>query len=116
MAAVVITTNAVSLLGTNLTDATFSTLVSGSGNGIKFLADSRSFIVLKNDSGGSLTFTLKLRSFAALALYSITPTDPTIVIAAGKSYLLKISDELQDSSGYVTIECSGAGKAALFQA
>jgi len=113
MTATTITTTSLSVAGTNLTDATYDTVPSGAGNGINFVYDRTNILVLKNGTGGSLTFTLKLKTFNELTPYSVTPTDPTIVVAAGKIYLIKLDDVLQKSDGYAYVECSGTGSALL---
>ena len=101
--------------GYNLTDsADFTTLVAGSGNGVQFTHESDLIIVLKNDTGGSATFTLKIPASSSLTTYGGSITSPTIVVANGKTYLLRLDTLFRDgSTGYVTIECNVGGKALV---
>lgn len=99
--------------GVNLTDAAFTTLVAGAGNGVKFLWESDLLLYLRNDSGGSLTFTLKLAPGSEYTAYGATITSPTIVIANGKTYLVRLNQVFKSSDSYAYVECSGAGKALV---
>lgn len=100
--------------GYNLTDsADFSTLVAGSGNGVSFAWASSDWVILKNDSGGSGTFTLKFGPFTAITGYGGSVTNATIVVANNKTYFLRLDSQFSDASGNVVIECSVAGKALV---
>lgn len=114
MAAVTISKVNIPITGMNLSDSgSFTALASGSGNGVKFNYNPNHVLVLLNDTGSSVTFTLKLRTISKLSSYSITPTNPQITVANTKIYLVKLGELLKDAAGQVTVECSGAGKAML---
>jgi len=97
--------------GYNLTDsAAFTTLGAGSGNGVEFAYADAAIVVLKNDTGGAATFTLKASLGSGFTAYGAALTNPTIAVATGKTYLLRLDGVFRDSAGKVTIECSVAGK------
>lgn len=109
MAVTTITAEPALKTGYNLTDsADFTTMSTEAGNGVSFDFDRMTFIVLKNTTGGNATFTLKLKSYSGLSDYSVTPTDPTIVLATGKTMIVKVGEELKNSEGNVVIECDVA--------
>lgn len=100
--------------GYNLTDsADFSTLVTGSGNGVSFAWSGGDVVVLKNDSGSSATYTIKFGPFASITGVGGAVTNPTIVIANNKTYMVRLDSQFADANGNVTIECSVAGKALV---
>ena len=100
------------MAGYNLTDsAGFTTLVAGSGNGVKFDYVDDLVVVLKNDSGGAAVFTVKVRTPASFTTYSAGVSHPTINVANNKTYLLRLDQSpFVDASGDITIECDVAGK------
>ena len=112
MAATLITATSVpqSVTGLNITDATYSTLTSGGSNGVKFTAPASGLVLLKNDTGGSAVFTVNMSTPTSISAYSGSVTSPTITVATGKTYLLRLSEIFKDSSGQITITCDVAGK------
>lgn len=114
MAATEITPVAMTPIGVNLTDATFSVLSTGVGNGVKYKWTTIALIVLKNTTGGAATFTIKSNAIPTLTNAGLTTPNIVIVIAAGKSYLVPPNILSQDSSLYVTIECDVAGSAIVY--
>ena len=58
-----ITATTIADTGTNLTDATYATLSTGAGNGVKFAYSKNNTIVLKNDTGGAAVFTSRISSW-----------------------------------------------------
>jgi len=99
--------------GLNLTDATFQTMTTGSGNGSIWTHSDDDIVVLKNDTGGTATFTLKLSSTAKTPAtnYGSTVADPTVSVADGKTKLIRMdSSSFRDASGNATVECNVAGK------
>lgn len=98
--------------GYNLTDsADFTTLVAGSGNGVQCTHEDDLIVVLKNDTGGSATFTLKIPASSSLTTYGGAITSPTVVVANGKLVQLRLDSLFRSgTTGYVTIECNVAGK------
>src|SRR5262245_18755231 len=98
--------------GYNLTDsASFSTLSTGAGNGVKFTWEEDLVVVLKNDTIGAAVFTVVIPTQARLSAYSASVTSPTLSVAAGKTYLARLDSIFKNvSTNYVTIECDVAGK------
>jgi hypothetical protein len=96
--------------GYNLTDsASFTTMATGSGNGVTFSYSASDIVVMKNTTGGTATYTLKIPTIGALSAFGATVTNPTNTVAAGKTELMRLDPVFQDSSGLVTIECDVAG-------
>lgn len=115
MAAVTITKQNVAANGLNLTDATFSTLVAGAGNGVKFDYHPHNILVLKNDTGGAAVFTLKVTQPAEYSGPGITLPDETVSVADGKTYLYPSLPIFKNSSAQVTVECDVAGKVIVIR-
>ncbi len=116
MPAVAITAVSIPKTGLNLTDQAFTTLASGSGNGVSFSYQSNRVLCLKNDSGGSAVFTIKLTNPPGYTEIGATVPNPTITVANNKTHLVSL-DELMQAPGTttITVECDVAGKAVLLQ-
>ena len=85
--------------GTNLTDATFTTMSTGSGNGVTFAFDANDLIVLKNTTAGAAVYTFILKSFTGITALGGSTTDPDITVAAGKTHVMQLTDNLKQSDG-----------------
>lgn len=106
-----IAATAVPVGGYNVTDSEdFETLSTGAGNGVSFPQSNDYRIILKNDSGGAATFTIKIPTPANLTELSLTVPDFTVAVANGKTYELKALSQFRQSDGNVYIDCSAAGK------
>lgn len=91
--------------------ADFATLSTGSGNGVDFAYEDDLLVALKNDTGGSATFTLKIPANAQISTNGGSITSPTRVVADGKTFLMRLDKVFRDgATGLVTIECNVAGK------
>lgn len=111
MARTAITAASIPSTGYNLTDSTdFATLGVGASNGVSFAFDSGTLVYLKNDTGGSATFTLKVPTPTTYSTLSLTIPDMTISVANGKTVVLRPNSILRQSDGSVYIDCSVAGK------
>jgi len=99
--------------GLNLTDATFTTLSTGAGNGISFAYDPSDLIVLKNDSGGSAVYTLKTVQQTSLTAVGVTIPDVSITVANNKTHVFRLSDIFKQSGDLAFIDCDVAGKALV---
>jgi len=83
------TITAITSNGYNLTDsADFTTLTTGSGNGVKFTYDSKDEVILKNDTAGAAVFTLVVGIGGSITDVGGSITDPTVTVAAGKNTCL----------------------------
>ena len=112
MARTPITATAVPDTGLNITDVSFATLGAGASNGVTFPYDGNNRILLKNDTGGAATFTVKIPTPTNLAGIGVTVPDMTVSVANGKVYEFK-SASLQvarQSDGNIYIDCNVAGK------
>jgi hypothetical protein len=110
------TITAMSSNGYNLTDsADFTTMSTGSGNGLEFVADSDHRLVLKNSTGGAATVTFILGpTFSEVTGVGGSVTDPEVTIADGKTHVMpKLPSALIDSDGKVKFDCDVALSALL---
>jgi hypothetical protein len=98
--------------GTNLTDATFTTLSTGDGNGVQFNFNPDAILVLKNDTGGPAAFTIKVPTPSG---YRVTIPDETVSVADGKTYLYRLNATFKQSDGKVYVDCDVAGKVLLVE-
>lgn len=110
MARTPITRTAVPDTGLNLTDATFATLSTGSGNGVEVPFREADLIVLKNDTGGAAVFTIKVPQPSQYAGQSITVPDKTVNVATGKSIVYPTAILYRQTDGDIYIDCDVAGK------
>ena len=111
MATTPITATALAATGYNLADsADFATLTTGAGNGVEFKLDVTDIVVLKNDTGGAAVFTLKVPSPTDFSSKGVTIPDVTVTVAAGKTWVYKLSSIFKQADGDVIIECDVAGK------
>lgn len=115
MARTAITATAVPDTGLNITDATYATLGTGAGNGITFTYDGNYRVILKNDTGGAATFTIKVPSPTSYSNVSVTIPDISISIANGKSHEFKATswNIARQTDGNIYIDCNVAGKVVV---
>ena len=110
MARTTITATAIPATGLNLTDATYATLGTGAGNGVAFPHDGNQRIILKNDTGGAATFTIKVPTPASYTDIGVTFPDMTVAVANGKTHEFKPAAVWRQSDGAIYIDCNVAGK------
>jgi hypothetical protein len=96
--------------GLNLTDATYSTLETGAGNGVTFDYDASALVVLKNATGGAAVYTFKVPTPAAFAAKSLTVPDVTVTLATGKTQVYPLSAIFKQSDEKVYVDCDVAGQ------
>jgi hypothetical protein len=97
--------------GLDLTNASFTTLSTGSGNGKTWDFDATDIIILKNDTGGSATFTFILNPLSSVTALGATVTDPVVVVANGVTRILQVNSLFQQGSdSKVYVDCDVAGK------
>lgn len=113
MARATITATAIPATGLNLTDATFATLGTGASNGVSFVYDGNTRVVLKNDSGSAATFTIKVPTPTSYSDIGVTFPDMTVAVANGKMYEFKPAAVWRQSDGNIYIDCNVAGKALI---
>jgi len=112
MPAVTISSVTTTAAGYNLTDSTgFTTLTSDAGNGITCQVSAGS-LILKNDTGSSMTFTVLTATNPQLQALGLATPPLSVVVAAGKTFIVPIAAILV-VSGYITVECSAAGKVLI---
>lgn len=114
MARTAITSASIANTGYNLTDSTgFSTLSTGSGNGVSFAYDSATLIYMKNDTGGSAVFTIKVPTPSTYSGLSLTIPDMTVTVANGKTVIMKPNAIFRQTDGSIYVECDVAGKVLI---
>lgn len=96
--------------GFNLTDATFTTMSTGSNNGVKFTHDPGTLIVMKNDTVGAADYTMILGSIGQITAVGGTVTDPVVDVAVGKTHIIRPDLAFKQSDGMVYIDCDVAAK------
>lgn len=109
------TASARNLTGLNLGTMTFTTLATGAGNGRYWSHADTDLILLKNDTGGPATFTLVFTQGSEYTRFGFSLSSPTLVIADGKVYALRLGDLFRDATGLINIDCDVAGKAAVLE-
>ena len=92
----------------------FSTLTTGSGNGVEFPWKDAGFVFLKNDTGSAATFTIKVPTPSSYDGF-VTIPDDTISVPDGCLFIYKLSSILKQTSGNIIIECDVAGKVLVAQ-
>jgi len=102
------------LVGSVLTDETFTELATGTGNGVYFPLLGTDLIVLKNDTGDVATFTIVVTTPAGYTTFGITVPSPTIEVADGKTVVLRVADVLKDGDGNVQVDCDVAGEMLVY--
>lgn len=110
MARTPITRTALPAAGLNLTDATFTTLATGAGNGIEVPFRPGDVLVLKNDSGGAATYTVKVRQPQDFTALGITVPDDSFAVADGKSFIVPLANVFKQTDGDIYVDCDVAGK------
>lgn len=96
--------------GYNLTDsADFEALATGAGNGVEIPYNPAARIVLKNTTGGTATFTIKIPTPAQYTAIGITLSDMTRAVAASKTWEIKPHAVMRQSDGNIYIDCDVAG-------
>lgn len=96
--------------GTNITDASYTTMSTGDGNGVTFSHDITDVIILLNDSGGTATYTVIAEPVASVTAIGGTITDPDITVANNKTHVLKPIAGMSQTDGDIYIDCDVAGK------
>lgn len=109
-AALSATTFPTTTAGVNLTDASFTTLVAGAGNGVVFTYDANDVIFLKNDTGGPAVFSFTTKTPTSMSAYGITVPTADITVADSKTYIFRVAEIFSSTAGQVTITCDVAGK------
>ena len=110
MARTTIAVTAITDTGFNLTDASFTTMSTGANNGVAFPYNGSNRIILRNDSGGSAAYTVKIPAVATYTALGVTIPDMTVTVATGKIWVLEPAAPMKQSDGSIYIDCDVAGK------
>ena len=111
MATTTITKQNVAANGFNLTGATFTTMSTGSGNGVEFDYHPHNIVVLFNDAtGGDAVYTVKVKQEAKYSGSSITVPDEAITVANNATWLYPSLPIHKDANAKMIIECDVAAK------
>lgn len=86
-------------------------MTSGSGNGSVVAVANADLLVLYNDTGSSVNYTVKAAQTAPYSGRSITVPDMTVTVAAAGFAVVPVSSVF-NSGGNITVECSGTAKIA----
>jgi len=100
--------------GLNLSDATqYTVLTSGAGNGVKFEFSTAGWMVLRNSSGGSITYTIIMPEPTQYANLGVTFDDKIITVAANEIHLVSLDSRYKHADGFVYVETNTASAANL---
>jgi hypothetical protein len=110
MARTTIARTALPATGLNLTDATYATLGVGANNGVEVPYRAGDLVVLRNDTGGASTFTIKAAQPRVYADVALTVPDMSVAVAAAKSHVIELGSIFKQADGDIYIDCSVAGK------
>ena len=111
MARVPITAVSIPDTGYDLTDSEdFETMVAGASNGVTFAQNAANRIILRNPTGGALTYTFKIPTPASYSAVGVTIPDATVTLAAGDDWVLEPQSVFRQSDGNIYCDCSGAGE------
>jgi len=99
------------IAGYALTDSSdFSVLSTGAGNGVEFDYSADTVIVLKNTTGGAAVYTAVVVSTTAQSAYSVTISNPTKSVAAGKTVIWRLDNtQFKNADSKMKVECDVAG-------
>lgn len=111
MATTVITATTLTKTGYNLTDSgDYTTMTAGAGNGVEFTYDANDFVVLNNDTAGTVVYTFTVPNPTPFSDKGITVPDATVSVAASKIYIYPLSAIFKQSDGDVIVECDDTAK------
>lgn len=110
MARTPIARTAIAVTGTNLTDATYTTMATGAGNGVEVPYHAGDVVVLSNATGGPAVYTIKIAQPAAYSALSLTVPDLAVTVATGKSWVIQLESIFRQSDSDLYVDCDVAGK------
>lgn len=102
--------------GINLSTATYTTMVSGAGNGLEYQWEGTSAVVLKYTGVGTASFTFTVPSPAGTGLAGIgsVPTPKVYSVASGEILYVPNADAFRDpTTGKVTFISNSSSCSAL---
>lgn len=89
--------------------SSYQTMGIGAGNGSVVQYTQCRYLVLCNDTGGSITYTILAPNPTIYGSRSMALGDMSIAVADGNILVVPVSAAFNDG-GSITIECSAAGK------
>ena len=85
----------------------YTTLTSGSGNGVYFEFNSAGYLILYNASTSLRTFTFLLEEPTEYEKLGIAFTNKTVSVAASEKHILPVDSRYKKADGNIYIESSG---------
>jgi len=116
MTRVAISRTALGAAGLNLTDATYTTLSTGAGNGVEVPYREGDVLILRNDTAGAAVYTVKVVQPSAYSGQGLTIPDETFSVAAAKSWAIALETIYKQTDGDVYVDCDVAGKVLMLGA
>lgn len=110
MATTVIAHTNIPANGLNLTSATFATLVAGASNGVEFPYHPNNILFLKNDTGGSVDYTISVRQPAGYSGPGLTIPDEVVTVANGATVMYPSLPIFKQATGNMIVTCDGTAK------
>lgn len=113
MARAAITRTPFPLTGFNITDATFTTMATGANNGVNAPLLAGDILLLRNDTAGAATYTIKTPQPSGYSAQGITASDVTVVVAAAKIWVYEPVNLQRQADTFIYVDCDVAGKILL---
>jgi hypothetical protein len=110
MTRVAIARTALPATGLNITDAAYQTMTGGANNGVTIPTIPGDVVILRNDTAGVATYTVKTAQPAGFSAQGITATDATVIVAAAKQWIYEPTALQKQADGMVYVDCDVAGK------
>jgi len=99
--------------GIVMADVTYTTMTSGTGNGVEFSFPDCEQVLIYNDTGGAATFTFLVPEPTKYGELGITFNDKTFSVDNGDFLLVHPDSRYQNTSQQIQVDCSVAGKIAV---
>lgn len=96
--------------GFNISDATYTTLATGAGNGVTIPTVQGDVLLLNNTTGGSAVYTVKTPQPSGYSSLGITASDVTVTVAAGKIWAYKPDKLQKQADNQIYVDCDVAAK------
>lgn len=102
----------------NITTGTYTTMSTGSGNGVEWAAELCQCIILKNTTGGNATYTFLANQPTSVSKF-VTIANDTVVVATAEEVAIMVDSDFystfKDASGNFGVECDVAGQIVVIK-
>lgn len=95
--------------------ATFATMAAGANNGVTFDYTTGALAALRNTTGATAVFTVKVPTPAAFTAKGVTVPDVPVSVPNLRTVLYALSAIFQQPDGSVAVDCDAAGQIAIIR-